>query len=498
MTSNGRVARLTALALATGTLVAVGAGSAGAASTTKTTYTATGGGSVVRLTINLPIALPGIGQSLTQDLVLTGSNVRTGDIAAAVTSSILGANGNVPLVSGLLDKSVKAEYGKPQPTPVNAFPDLSALGITGQLLSLDSSANNPNVAGTVAHSVSKVANLRIDGAGNLQAVIDALTAQLTSLVNTAIGTPPGGAAAGGTGGTLAPVTNTITDLLTKVTDQLDTLTQNTTAPLSDAAKAAVQTLITQLNALPTTLMTNFKAATADTSLLSIKLIQSEQTVSRVANAVTSESTQALTGISVLGGLITVDGLTSGATATLGDGITKAVPTLGQNSLLHVNAANLLTADVTNGLFATLRSTVLPAQVTDAVNSVLAQVTTLLNGVLGATLSTPTVASNVATADKASTSVAAARLVVNPTLPGLNKPLFDKPLVDVQFVPSAAEVLKSQATVLPAVVTNPAKAASAPHALAQTGADLPLTGAVAAALMGLAAIARRRRAGGLAE
>jgi hypothetical protein len=494
MTSNGRVARLTALALATGTLVAVGAGSAGAASTTKTTYTATGGGSVVRLTINLPVALPGIGQSLTQDLVLTGSNVRTGDIAAAVTSSILGANGNVPLVSGLLDKSVKAEYGKPQPASVNAFPDLSALGITGQLLALDSVANNPNVAGTVAHSVSKVANLRIDGAGNLQAVIDALTAQLTSLVNTAIGTLPSGAAAPGTAGATLPATSTITGLVDTLTTQLNGLTQGATQPVTDAIDAVIK----QLDTLPQLLATQMKAATADTSLLSIKLIQSEQTVSRVANAVTSESSQALTGISVLGGLITVDGLTSGATATLGDGISKAVPSLGQNSLLHVNAANLLTADVTNGLLASLKSSVLPAQVTDAVNGLLAQVTGLLNGVLGATLSTPTVASNVSTADKASTSVAAARLVVNPTLPGLNKPLFDKPLVDVQFVPSAAEVLKSQATVAPVVVTNPAKAASAPHALAQTGADLPLTGAVAAALMGLAAIARRRRAGGLAE
>src|SRR5262249_6697318 len=103
MTSNGRVARLTALALATGTLVAAGAGTAGATATDKTIYTASGGGSVIRLTVNLPVAVPGIGNTLTQDLVITGSNVRTGDAAAAVTHSILGANGNVPVVSGLLD-----------------------------------------------------------------------------------------------------------------------------------------------------------------------------------------------------------------------------------------------------------------------------------------------------------------------------------------------------------------------------------------------------------
>jgi hypothetical protein len=489
MTSNGRAARLTALALATGTLVAAGAGSAGAANTTKTTYTATGGGSVIRLTVNLPVALPGIGSSITQDLVLTGSNVRTGDLAAAVSTSILGANGNVPIVSGLLQKSVRAEYGKPAPAPVNAFPDLSALGITGKLLALKSSALNPNVDGEVAHSVSSVANLRIDGAGNLQALLDALTTQLSGVINQAIGTLPGGSSSSGT---TAPVTSTVTGLLGSVTDQLNALTNNTTKPLSDAAKQAINTIIEQLNALPALLTAKLKATATDTSLLKIKLIESEQTITRHAGVVTSTADQSLVGISVLGGLVTVDGLSSSAAAALGNGISTATPkAVGSSKLLHVNAANLLTVDVTNGLTAALGSTALPPEVVTAVNGALAQITTLLNGVLGATLVGPAVTENITTADKASSAVSAARLTVNPTLPGLNKPLFAKPLVDVQFVPASAQVLKSEAQIKPQV--TPAKTIST-TAFGPTGADLPLTGTVAAALMGVAYMVRRRRMG----
>ena len=128
MTSTGRVARLTALALATGTLVAAGAGTAGAASTnTKTAFTATGGGSVIRLTINIPSQLApltgavGLPQTLTQDIVLTGGAVRTSDVKAIATS-MLGANGNVPVLKDLLNKSVVAEYGKPAPAAYSLLP----------------------------------------------------------------------------------------------------------------------------------------------------------------------------------------------------------------------------------------------------------------------------------------------------------------------------------------------------------------------------------------
>ncbi|MDP9182019.1 MAG: hypothetical protein M3P04_04500 [Actinomycetota bacterium] len=504
MTSTGRVARLTALALATGTLVAAGASTAGAATTNKTIFTASGGGSVLRLTVNLPIEVPGIGSSLTQDLVLTGGSVRTGDAAAAIGNAVLGANGTVPAVSALLDKSVTAEYGKPAPADVNAFPAaLSALGITGDLLALTSRVNNPNVDGVTSHSKSAVANLRIEGAGSLQALLDALASQLTGLLNVPLPVSvPGIGGSGSTGGTaVTSLTGLVTGLATQVTDLVDSSTSGASAPLTEPVKAALNQLASLLNALPAAIAGNIKATAADTSLLSVGLIQSEQTVSRAAGVVTSKSDNVLTDIKVLGGLVTISGLSSTATAALGDGISSASPkAVGDASLLHVNVADLLSVDVADDLKVLLGGSLLPAEVVTAVNGALAQVTAALNGLLGATLTGAKVTQNIETADKAAAAVSAAHFEVNPSLPSLGgaapTALFAKPLVTVDFVPAQAQVVKAQSAVPPVVIT-PGKAGSTPS-FAPTGANFGLTAPVAVALMGLAVVARRRRLAHVAD
>ncbi len=370
MTSNGRVARLTALALATGTLVAAGVGSASAATATKDVFNAAGGGSVLHIELNLPVALPSIGDKITQDLVLTGSNVRTSSFttpAAAVTKSILGANGNIPVVSEALDKALTATYGTPNPASQGTFPANPL--ISGGVLQLTSETANPDVAGQIAHSLSSVANLRVEGAGNLQAVLDALTAQLTTVLNGVVGTLPTGAPAQ----QVAGVTTTVTDLLGSVVTQVNTATNGAAQPVKDAVDA----VIVELNALPQLLAQQIKLKTADTSLLSVGLIQSEQTVSRTADVVTSEATNKLTGISALGGLVTVDGMTSTASASLGKNVSDAASD-GTSSVLKVNVADLLSVDVTGKLTAVLGGSAVPAAVKDAVNGALATITGVLN------------------------------------------------------------------------------------------------------------------------
>ncbi len=483
MTSNGRIAKMTALALATGTLVAAGAGTASAATNTKNVFNAAGGGSVLHLELNLPAAIPGVTDAsgqLAQDLIMTGSNVRTSsftDKAAAVTKSILGANGNIPVVSQLLEKSLTAEYGTANPASVGTFPANPL--ISGGVLQLTSTTANPDVAGTVAHSLSSVANLRIEGAGNLQAVLDALTAQLTTVLNGVVGTLPSGAPAG----SVAGVTTTVTDLLGSVVTQLNTATNGAAQPVKDAVDA----VIAQLNALPTLLAAQIKAKTADTALLSVKLIESEQTVSRTADVVTSTATNKLTGISALGGLITVEGMTSDASASLGKSVTDAAAN-GTSSVLKVNVADLLSVDVTGGLTAALGGTLVPTAVKDAVNAALATVTGVLNTALGATLTGPVAGTPVKSADKASSNVAAAHLRIQPIG-------FAKPLVDLALVPASAEITKvsAQQVTTPAVVTPPATVTSLPR----TG-GAPLVAGMALGLMGLAMVARRRRLAHLAD
>jgi hypothetical protein len=500
MTSTGRVARLTALALATGTLVAAGAGTAGAATSDKTTFTATGGGSVIRLTVNLPAQLApvtgaiGLPQTLTQDIVLTGGAVRTSDLKAIATST-LGANGNVPALSALLDKSVVAEFGKPAPKPYSLLPQevkdgLAGFGINVKALELNSSANNPTVDGAVSHSLSTVTDLTVgDGTGVLNQLLDALGQQVTAILNTALGTQSSSQTAA-LGGVTAPVTGTVTGLLGQVTDQLNALTQNQTKPLSDAAKQAVQQVVDQLNALPNVLSQKLTAAAADTSLLHIGLIESEQAVDRAAGVVTSTSSNKLVGVSVLGGLVTVDGLSSAATAALGNGVSQATADKGQNAILKVNVKDVLTATLGSGLGVDLTSNVLPPAVVSTVQGALNTVTGLLNGVLGATLAQTKVGSIVETPNHAASSVSAAELVVKPTLPGVGAVFGDKPLLDVAFVPAEADVVKGEAATPPTVVTTPAKAAQ--HQFAPTGANFGLTAPIAIGLMGLAVVARRRR------
>jgi len=505
MTSTGRVARLTALALATGTLVAAGAGTAGAATADKTTFTASGGGSVIRLTVNLPSQLAaltgavGLPQSLTQDIVLTGGVVRTSDLQAIATST-LGANGNVPVLKDLLDKSVTASFGKNSTANYSLLPaelknGLAGFGINLKALELDSKVNNPAVDGAVSHSLSTVTDLTVgDGTGVLNTLLDALSSQVTAILDTALGTQTAGQT-GNLGGVTAPVTGTVTGLVGSLTAQLDALTQNTTKPLSDAAKAAVQTVIDQLNALPNVLSQKLTAAAADTSLLHIGLIESEQAVDRAAGVVTSTSSNKLVGVSVLGGLVTVDGLTSQASAALGNGVSEATADKGQNAILKISVKDVLTATLGSNLGIDLTSNVLPAEVTSAVQDAVNQVTGLLNSVLGATLTQTKVGSQIETANHAASSVSAARLVVNPTLPGLGTALFDKPLLDISFVPAEADVVKANAAVPPTVTPG---TAATKHQFARTGANFGLTAPIAVSLMGLAVVARRRRLAHLGE
>jgi len=499
MTSNGRVARLTALALATGTLVAAGASSAGAATASTTTFTTQGGGSVIHLEVNLPVAVPGLPQQLVQDVVATGTTSRSGLQPAAIANALIGrADNNIPVVSDVLNMSSSAELGKPSSGNQNFAEKLSGLGIQGELLALKSIVANPNVSGTTATGHSAIADLTIDGGQNLnlQALLDALSAQLSGLLSTA--QLPVQAAS--VDGTVTSTTTTVTGLIKDLGGQVADLAADVTG--QDAAAKELKTALDQvadlLNALPAALTNQLKSklTAADSSLLHVGLIESNQQVTRAGDTVTSATNNLLTDISVLGGLVTVEGLKSEATATLSDTASAASPkTTTKSSLLKVNAADVLRLDVTGDLNAVLSSGVLPAEVTDAVNGVLAQVTGLVNGILGAQLELGKVVENVETPDRAAATVSAATLTIDPQNPitGARLLPMDGPLLKVDFVPATAEVVKAQAQTPPNVVQPPARPVAGPdQALARTGAELPLTGAVAAALIGLAAVARRRR------
>ena len=481
MASNGRVARLTALALATGTLVAAGTGTAGAAnSTSNDVFTAgnAAGNGIIHLELNLPIALPGIGQHLVQDLVVTNSAVRTGTSPAALASAVLGQNGNVPLLSDLLKGASTATLEQPNGENRSGLPILgNTLGIAG-LLNMSSSVKNPNVDGTISQSMSSVADLHLDGAGVLDAVLkpvlDTLNATLGSLKLT-----PGSTASN-------TVTPTVTTVVNTLLGTLNQATNNSSAPVTAPVKAAVDQVVVLLQGLLNNLNLGVSSLSTDSSLLNVGLIQSEQTVTRAAGTVTSTVNNKLIGVKVLGGLISVDGLTSSASAAL-DKLGNPVATpAATGTLVQANLADIITAKVTDQIKVLLGGSVggaLPAGVLDQVNAAIASLTALLKDVLGIQFFGPKAGTQVSKHNEASSEVIPAQLIVNPLKTAA-------PLMRITFVPAAASVVRAESVTAITPVTQITTPLAAQ--LPRTGANLPLTGVVATALMGLAVVARRRR------
>ncbi len=488
MTSNGRVARLTALALATGTLVAAGAGSAGAATATKTSYTATGGGNVATLTLNLPLDIPGVGSVVTENLISTGSAASTSGVGSApqaISNAAIGQNGAPALLAGLLDQHITAEYGKnssaqgPTHLPENPL-------ISGGVLDMIAKVANPDLVSSTPAALGKTAivDLKIGDPANLTAALNQIVAILQTQLQGLIGTTASGSAAT----PVAGVTTTVKELLNTLATQLPALPVVQDAP--QKVQDTVDQVATMLNQLPqqlaSALSAKLTAAAEDHALLEVGLLRSTQTITHNASAVTSLATNELAHVSALGGLVSVDSLSSKATATLGNGVSDASAT-GVSTPLQLGIADILQLTIDENLTPTVKG-ILPPEVLSAVNGALAQVTTALTDALGAKLVPGKTGPLVKASDKASATENPATLVIQPMG-------FAKPLVQLALVPASAKVVKAQAQIKP--VLTPGKAAAGDDTLARTGANLPLTGAVAAALLGLAAVVRRRRAG-LAE
>ena len=482
--SKGQIARFTALAVATGTLVATGVGPAAAAdlTTTERFYDATGAGQVLRITLNLPAAVPGLlPQKIVQDIVLTSGAARTGKAPAAVGGAFIGKDGSVALMQSLLDGRSESSMDK-QGVPFSlASIPANPLGLTGGLLTATSTVGDPNVDGPVSSNSSSIASLSLKGGGALDAVLAPLQDALEQALGAAVPT------AGSTGtpaAPVAPVTGTVTDVLGTVLDTLDGVTSDATAPVSDAVRAAVAQLTTAINDLLADLTGEITAMSATDSLLDVGLVEATQQVTRTGQTVTSQATNNLVGIEVLGGLIEVSGIQSNAVASLGNGVTSSAATA---QVLKAQVGDLLSVTLTDKLEALLggqAGALIPADVLAQVNAALAQVTGLLADTLGLQVSQAK-SSKTASADQASASVEAASLVLNPLRSAV-------PLLQIDFVPAEAAVKAQSIT---RRVITPTTLTTTPTSLPRTGGSVPLALA-GSVLVGVALVARRRRTAAL--
>ncbi|MCU1599881.1 MAG: hypothetical protein JWO22_590 [Frankiales bacterium] len=485
MTSNGRVARLTALALATGTLVAAGAGTAGAATSTsklQNKIQGLGNGSVVHLHVALPVALPGIGQIIDQYISTTDGTVTTVTNLGAKSVGTIG-KGAVPVLSDLLAGQAVSELGGKLSDSVALVDqdNLAGLGLTLKALSAKSMVKAPNLQGVISHSESTVAAVKL-GQLNLAGLLGAgkndPTASVTGALNTVLGT---------VNSTTGTATSTITGVIKTATDTLNAATNNAAAPVSSTVTAAVTTVTTALDQLVATIESAITGLTNGTSLIDLGIMKSDQTISRAGTAVTSTVHNELAGLNLLGGLISVDALQSTASATAG-GKPGTASVLHTPGVLTVHVADALTLKIgkTIELTGSLGSA-LPPALLDTVNTTLTTVLGLLRDTLGLDFQPGAAVESVAKdGTSAATTVSAAKLVLNPPVIASLLPKGEK-LLTVELVGAQAAVgdkLIAQSV----VPSKPVAVKSLPR----TGANLPLTATIATGLMGLAFVARRRR------
>ena len=485
MTSNGRVARLTALALATGTLVA--AGSAAAASSTTTTtdrIQALGNGQVVHVRIALPVALPSVGRIIDQYISTTDGTVTTVNNLGATSVAHIG-KGAVPVISDLLSGTAASDLaGKQSDSVALIDQDLATIGLSLKALAANSMVSKPSVDGVLSHSTSTVAALKLNAltlpalAAGVQPAVDALT----NVVGTAQQTTN-------------TATATVTGVLKTATDQLDAATQNASAPVSTQVQAAVAQTKDALNQLLSAIQTQVGGLDANTKLIDLGVMTSDQTISRAGHQVTSTVSNQLAGLSLLGGLVTVDALKSEASATAG-GTPGTSAVTHVPGVLTVHIADLLTLKIgkTIELGGTIGNT-LPADLKKTVNDTLATVLDLLRTQLGLDFQPGAFVENISPdGSSAATTVNAAKLILSPPALASLLPAGEK-LITVEMVGAQAAV---GAQVIKTSPHNSTPAAITVHSLPRTGASLPLTGGIAAGLIGLAMVARRRRMAHLAE
>lgn len=490
MSGQGRAARCTALAIATGTLVAAGSGVAGAAAPAGTRQmTASGTGSALHLTINLPTALAqALGTStIEQYISLTDGKISTIGLPAAQTTAILG-KGSTPVLSSLLDKSTSATLGgKTEDTSQAPTGALNQPGFSVQLLPLSSKVANPatTLNGSLAKSSSALAHIAIGGLP--LTTLAAVTAPVQQVLGTALGTSSSSNSQQATG--------TVTGAVNTALSALNGVTSNASAPVSAAVQSQVNSAIATLNGAVSGLTSTLANLKNNADLLSLDAVTSDQNIVRNGSALTSTVSNTINNLSVLNGLVKISAITSSASATAGGA---------PGTALASTNAPVFTVDVANGALTALLDqnglnvggtvgSALPTAVQGAVNTALSTVNSTLNSAAGIHVTIGQGATQTAPdGTSAAAKVAATTITIDPPA------LHGQAGVPVALLPADKKFVTLELVSANAVAANQLVAAPAatPAALPRTGANLPLTGTIATLLVGAAMLVRRRRSGGL--
>jgi len=498
MSSQGRVGRLTALALATGTLVAAGTGVAGAAGSAPagtSQMIAKGTGSALHLTINLPTAIAQVlgTPTIEQFISLTNGEISTVGLPSAQTTALLG-KGTTPVLSDLLNKSTSAVLGgKTEDTSASAL-NIDQPGFKIQLLPLSSKVANPatTLAGSLAKSSSGVAHISIGGLP--LASLNAVTAPVQAVLGTALGT---------VNGTTSQATGAVTSAVDSALTALNGVTGNASAPVSSTVQSQVASTVATLNGAVSGLTSTLANLKANADLVSLDAITSDQNITRQGDALTSKVSNTIKNLSVLNGLVKITAITSEASATAGGK---------PGTALASTNAPVFKVDVANGALTALLDqnglnvggtvgNALPPAVQGTVNTALNTVNGVLNSAAGINVEIGKgVTQTAPDGTSAAAEVAATRITIDPpalhgNVQGVALPVSllpaDKKFVVLELVNAKAVVANQFVPATPVELTS-----ATPKSLPRTGGNLPLTGAIASLFLGVAMVVRRRRTAAL--
>ena len=474
-----------AFAVATGTALTAAAGSAHAAdvpTTVPTNYSGTSSAMGLHLEINVPGAV-----SINQDISLASTTLAkaSSDTATATAEAFHSGTGSLLApVFDALDQTASASLSgdRSSSKPVSpSVPDPTNLTqIAGGLVTANVLPNT--VASFGATGVSNVAAIGV-GLSN-PALSSALDSAISSL-NAAVTTVSTGVTS-----TLGTVTGTVAGLVPTTGTPVDQLQQT------------VADLPAQLQAAVTSIQTGLTGITGIGGALSLQGVTTTSSVTRGVNSVTSSAGAKILGIDVLGGLVHIEGTNSLVTATATGAAGSAVSTEQSPQVAAVSIGSLAALQSTvDGLTVDVAGVTLPDATKTALQSVISQLNALLALANVRIVDLGHTSSTAADGSAASATVSGLGITVG-SLAALNALNANTdaataaaadaaPLISITLSPATASAAAER--VIPAVVpAAPAAPAVVTPKLAYTGFDGELMAGTAVTLILGAGYLRRRR------
>ena len=459
---------VTAFALASGTsLAAFGmAAPAGASSThAPAYYQGVTSANVLSVALHLPSALPtlpGIPKDLAVNLVgVTGNATHnTLGTGAPTSSTAVSSVASGSLVKALpsqlgLGKVLTAHLGQKLTdqgihVPASPLVDLSVAPLASTALANTNSSHSLLTNGEIGQLGGLLKLKGVDLLGSLQQNVNNVDNTVSNQLDSALAT------------------------VKQVLDQ--TPAGSATAQTLDQVQAALKDLQAKVNSIVNDVM----ASAQNTAIVKVQTLDATQSIAPAAGAAQSVAGVNLTDLNVLNGLLTVKGFVSQATAVANGKVGGAHASFSGHAPIVQIGTPVLTATLDEtGI--NLSGAGLPSQINDALAQVQAALNTLL-GALGVHLNF--VPGHVDKVDSNGRYAAATGpeydIVVDSPVPG------DGALAEIGLGHGTTASVSAQQAPKHVELRNPQQGAL-PH----TGANLPLIGGIALALLAGAAILRRR-------